>query len=85
MKNIQKMISIVEGAYVWQSVFQMYSGYGTHIQPRIGLLKSSYTAATLSNRVVLQIIILLNTKLLIVVNFKFACVYLIINIIHNIA
>ena len=27
IENIQKMISIVEDAYVWQSVFQMYSGF----------------------------------------------------------
>ena len=56
----------------------------THIQPRIGLSKLSYTAATLSKRVLVQIIILLNTELLIVVSFKRACVYLIISIKHNI-
>ena len=31
IKNIQKMISIVKGAYVWQSAFQMYSVFFTSV------------------------------------------------------
>ena len=56
----------------------------TYTQPRIGLSKLSYTAATLNNRLVSQIIVLLNTELLIMVNFKFSCVCLIISIVYNI-
>ena len=55
-----------------------------HTQPLIGLSKLSYTAATLNFRLLSQIIILLNIELLIVINFKFSCVYLIISTIFNI-